>query len=237
MLKPLILLLGAVAAPLAAHAQDDAYMGQFNHAGRVISDIAGNAAVGQSIKNRTGRSQDDDARPGEADLTFRRYPKVTQLAREEIAAQTRKKSPEAARQFLHDTQHYDIAATLRRAGLSPNTLADAAAYHVGVYWAAVHQRAERPGPGQMQGLRRQMVEVMRRRKPAALTEGVRQSIADELMLRAYSTEQMLRLLARQPDAQQAALVSRAARQQVQRTMGLDLADYDLTSAGLVPRAR
>lgn len=243
MLRAVATVVLCVAATTAA-AQDDMYMGAFNNAGSIISDIAGNAAVGKSIENdlkrRQGRGTSTAASLspppdiGEL-LSFRRDPGVTESVREAMAAKMRGENPPAAEHFLRVSRQFD-PRVLTREGLSPGSLVDVATYTVGVYWAAANGSTALPSGKPLRALRKQMAGALLRDSPERLrgvSDARKQRTADDMLLRAHMVATMLQGFSRAPDPRQQAALAQAARKHIRSTMGLDLGAFRLTDEGLV----
>lgn len=229
-----------------ATAQDDMYMDAFNDAGSIISDIAGNAAVGKSIENEVRRRQGQRAHVEVATLppdigrllSFRRDPRITEQVRASIAANIRRQNPEAADNFVQTSRRFDLQRTLAREGLTPGSLVDAATYAVGVYWAAVHRTTRLPTGKPLRALRRQMAAALLRDRPERLrgvSDAKKQRYADDMLIRAQMMASILADYARAPNPDEQAQIAASAREQMLKTMGLDLARFRLTDEGLVAR--
>lgn len=235
------------AAMTPASAQDyQPYMDSFNSNMQSMQNTAGTAAVNAAINRSLSRRGDDAktapatkpaaAAKAAADLSFRRDPATTERVRAALIAAMGKQSRGVADDFARRSAGADyrrrFAATLPARGLSNDNLADVAAYHVAVNWALVHQ-APLPSAQSLRALREQMRGsfadngVLARLAPAQ-----RQWVADDFLFRSLNLDEKLELFARVPDPQTQAAFARAAREDVRRTLGLDLQDYRFSASGL-----
>lgn len=240
-----IVTIAVLASAGSAAAQDDIHMGAFNDAGSIISDIAGNAAVGKSIENELRRRQDEAPKVAAASrapsdigqlLSFRRDPRITEQVRAAIASDIRRGNPEAAEHFLKVSRRFDIQGALAREGLTPGSLVDVATYMVGVYWAAAHGTTRVPTGKPLRALRKQMAAALLRDQPERLrgvSDERKQRYADEMLIRAQMMASILADYARTPNPAEQAQIAKGAREQVRKTIGLDLLQYRLTEEGLV----
>ncbi|MFK3650206.1 DUF6683 family protein [Lysobacter enzymogenes] len=236
------------AAALPAAAQDyQPYMDSFNSSMNAMQNTAGtaavNAAINRSLSQRNSAAAaakpttaKAGAKAAQADLSFRRDPATTERVRAALIAAMGKQSRGVAEDFARRSGGADyrrrFAATLPARGLSNDNLADVAAYHVAVNWALVHQ-APLPSAQSLRALREQMRGsfadngVLARLAPAQ-----RQWVADDFLFRALNLDEKLEQFARAPDPQTQAAFARAAREDIRRTLGLDLQDYRFGATGL-----
>ncbi|QWP77873.1 hypothetical protein J5226_05565 [Lysobacter sp. K5869] len=238
-----IALLGACAP---AGAQDyQPYMDSFNSTMTSMQNTAGTAAVNAAINrslSQRGKSAAPAAKPAAkaaatADLSFRRDPATTERVRAALIAAMGKQSRGVADDFARRSGGADyrrrFAATLPARGLSNDNLADVAAYHVAVNWALVHQAAL-PSAASLRALREQMRGSFADNGVLAqLAPAQRQWVADDFLFRSLNLDEKVEQFARAPDPQTQAAFARAAREDIRRTLGLDLQDYRFTAAGLV----
>lgn len=237
----------AIAAPAAA--QDyQPYMDSFNANMQSMQNTAGTAAVNAAIK-RSLSGRGASAAPAKAaggkpaaagaraDLSFRRDPATTQQVRAALVAAMARQSRGVADDFARRSAGADYRrrfdATLPARGLSNDNLADVAAYHVAVNWALVHQ-APLPSAPSLRALREQMRGTFADNGVLArLAPAQRQWVADDFLFRSLNLDEKLEQFAQRPDPQTQAAFARAAREDIRRTLGLDLQDYRFTAAGLV----
>ncbi|WP_343225428.1 DUF6683 family protein [Lysobacter enzymogenes] len=230
-----------------AMAQDyQPYMDSFNSSMNAMQNTAGtaavNAAINRSLSQRNSAAAaakpaaKASAKAAQADLSFRRDPATTERVRAALIAAMGKQSRGVAEDFARRSGGADyrrrFAAALPARGLSNDNLADVAAYHVAVNWALVHQ-APLPSAQSLRALREQMRGsfadngVLARLAPAQ-----RQWVADDFLFRSLNLDEKLEQFARAPDPQTQAAFARAAREDIRRTLGLDLQDYRFGAAGL-----
>lgn len=234
-----VLLAGTAAA-------QDMYMDAFNNAGSLISDIAGNAAVGKSIRNQAeGRGGNAGVSPRTSTappadigtlLSFRRDPGITEQVRLSMAEALRRDNPAAAEEFLRTSRQFDVREAFAQEGLSPGSLVDVATYTVGVYWAAAHGATTPPRGKPLRALRKQMAGALLKDAPERLrnvSDARKQQAADDMLLRAHMVSRMLQGFARRPDPKAQSALAEAARAHIRKTLGLDLAAFQLTDEGLV----
>jgi len=239
-------------AALPAASQDyQPYMDSFNSTMTSMQNTAGtaavNAAINRSLSQRQGAAA--AAKPAtaanthagarkatHADLSFRRDPATTERVRAALIAAMAKQSRGVADDFARRSGAAEyrrrFAATLPARGLSNDNLADVAAYHVAVNWALVHQ-APLPSAQALRALREQMRGSFADNGVLAqLAPAQRQWVADDFLFRSLNLDEKLAQFARAPDAQTQAAFARAAREDIRRTLGLDLQDYRFTAGGL-----
>ncbi|QQP94670.1 hypothetical protein JHW38_15580 [Lysobacter enzymogenes] len=221
-------------------------MDSFNSSMNAMQNTAGtaavNAAINRSLSQRNSAAAaakpaaKASAKAAQADLSFRRDPATTERVRAALIAAMGKQSRGVAEDFARRSGGADyrrrFAAALPARGLSNDNLADVAAYHVAVNWALVHQ-APLPSAQSLRALREQMRGsfadngVLARLAPAQ-----RQWVADDFLFRSLNLDEKLEQFARAPDPQTQAAFARAAREDIRRTLGLDLQDYRFGAAGL-----
>lgn len=240
-------LLGASALAAPAWAQDyQPYMDSFNSNMQSMQTTAGTAAVNAAINrslSQRGKSSAPApkpaakaAAPAPADLSFHRDPATTERVRAALIAAMGKQSRSVADDFARRSAGADyrrrFAAALPARGLSNDNLADVAAYHVAVNWALVHQ-APLPSAQSLRALREQMRGAFADNGVLArLAPAQRQWVADDFLFRSLNLDEKLEQFARAPDPQTQAAFARAAREDVRRTLGLDLQEYRFTAGGL-----
>lgn len=241
----LLALLGACAP---AGAQDyQPYMDSFNSTMNSMQNTAGtaavNAAINRSLSQRGNRAAPavkpakQAAAAAATDLSFRRDPATTERVRAALIAAMGKQSRSVADDFARRSGGADyrrrFAATLPARGLSNDNLADIAAYHVAVNWALVHQ-APLPSAAALRALREQMRGSFADNGAfARWAPAQRQWVADDFLFRSLNLDEKVEQFARAPDPQTQAAFARAAREDIRRSLGLDLQDYRFSAAGLV----
>lgn len=236
-----VALLGACAP---AWAQDyQPYMDSFNSTMTSMQNTAGTAAVNAAINRSLSQRGRDAAaaskpatKPAAADLSFRRDPATTERVRAALIAAMARQSRGVADDFARRSGGAEyrrrFAATLPTRGLSNDNLADVAAYHVAVNWALVHQ-APLPAAPALRALREQMRGSFADNGVLAqLAPAQRQWVADDFLFRSLNLDEKLAQFARAPDPQTQAAFARAAREDIRRTLGLDLQEYRFGAGGL-----
>ncbi len=240
-----VALLGACAP---AWAQDyQPHMDSFNSSMTSMQNTAGTAAVNAAINRSLSQRSRDAAttsrpaskpatKPAAADLSFRRDAATTERVRAALIAAMAKQSRGVADDFARRSGGADyrrrFAATLPARGLSNDNLADVAAYHVAVNWALVHQ-APLPSAPALRALREQMRGSFADNGVLVqLAPAQRQWVADDFLFRSLNLDEKLAQFARAPDPQTQAAFARAAREDIRRTLGLDLQDYRFSAGGL-----
>jgi hypothetical protein len=238
-------------------------MDGFNSTMDSMQNVAGNAAVNaairRSLNQRSGSTAPDKralaprgASTGAAskssgsvsasagstgDLSFRRDPATTERVRAALIAAMAKQSRGAADDFARRSASADyrqrFARVLPAQGLANDNLADVAAYHVAVNWALVHQ-APLPSGARLIALRNQL--------RGSLAQGSnlpelglqrRQWVADDFLFRALNLSERIDAFARHPEPDTQAQFAIAAREDIRRTLGIDLQNYRFTAQGLV----
>lgn len=252
-----VLAIGAALAPTAPAQDYQPYMDSFNSNMQSMQNTAGTAAVNAAINrslNRRGHgagtkpaaarsapakaaSAKAAANAAPADLSFRRDPATTERVRAALIAAIGKQSRSVADDFARRSAGADyrrrFAAALPARGLSNDNLADVAAYHVAVNWALVHQ-APLPPAQSLRALREQMRGAFADNGVLAeLAPAQRQWVADDFLFRSLNLDEKLEQFARQPDPQAQAAFARAAREDIRRTLGLDLQEFRFSAGGLV----
>ncbi|MEH6422520.1 DUF6683 family protein, partial [Pseudomonas sp. CGJS7] len=164
-------------------------------------------------------------------------PATTERVRAALIAAMRQQSREVADDFARRSAGADyrnrFARTLPGQGLSNDNLADVAAYHIAVNWALVH-RAPMPGGKALQALREQMrTSFADNGVLAKLAPQQRQWVADDFLFRSLNLAEKVDGFARKPEPDTQALFARGAREDIRRTLGLDLQGYRFTASGLV----
>jgi hypothetical protein len=236
----------ALAPVSAALAQDyQPQMDAFNSSMQSMQNIAGTAAVNSAINRSlskraaasTTTSSAGQAAKAAAELSFRRDPVTTERVRAALIAAMRQQSKTVADDFARRSAGADyrqrFVRTLPGQGLSNDNLADVAAYHVAVNWALVHQ-APMPGGKALLALRNQMRGSFADNGILAkLAPEQRQWVADDFLFRSLNLSEKLDGFARKPEPQTQSLFARGAREDIRRTLGIDLQGYRFTANGLV----
>lgn len=238
----------------AARAQDyQPHMDAFNASMQTTQQMAGTAAMNAAIKRSlaqrraaaasSARAAGTVATPrapaaavNTAGLSFRRDAATTERVRTALIAAMRRQNPGVAEAFARRSAGADyrqrFARTLPGQGLSNDNLADVAAYHVAVNWALVH-RAPMPQGRSLQALRDQMRGsfsdngVLARLAPAQ-----RQWVADDFLFRSLNLAEKVDAFARAPQPATQSQFAQAAREDIRRSLGIDLQAYRFTEAGL-----
>lgn len=232
----------------AAFAQDyQPQMDAFNSSMQSMQNVAGtaavNAAINRSLSKRGSASvaSAGSAKPAAAkaaaELAFRRDPATTERVRAALIAAMRQQSKTVADDFARRSAGADyrqrFARTLPGQGLSNDNLADIAAYHVAVNWALVHQ-APMPAGKALLALRNQMRGSFADNGVLAkLAPDQRQWVADDFLFRSLNLAEKVDGFARKPEPQTQTLFAQAAREDIRRTLGIDLQGYRFTAEGLV----
>lgn len=172
-----------------------------------------------------------------ADLSFRRDPATTERVRAALIAAMAKQSRGVADDFARRSAGADyrqrFARVLPAQGLANDNLADVAAYHVAVNWALVHQ-APLPSGARLIALRNQLRGSLAQGSTLPeLAPQRRQWVADDFLFRALNLSERIDAFARHPEPDTQAQFARAAREDIRRTLGIDLQNYRFTAQGLV----
>lgn len=251
--------LGSIALVLsgAVAAQDyQPQMDGFNSTMDSMQSVAGTAAVNAAIKRSlsqrsgapaprpqaqrgVGASKSPAATAGAsaADLSFRRDPATTERVRAALIAAMAKQSRGVADDFARRSASAEyrqrFARVLPAQGLANDNLADVAAYHVAVNWALVHQ-APLPSGARLVALRNQLRGSLAQGSTLPeLAPQRRQWVADDFLFRALNLSERIDAFARRPEPDTQAQFARAAREDIRRTLGIDLQNYRFTAQGLV----
>lgn len=244
--------LGAIALALggAVAAQDyQPQMDGFNSTMDSMQSVAGtaavNAAIKRSLSQRSGAAASKSpvapapavAGTHAADLSFRRDPATTERVRAALIAAMAKQSRGVADDFARRSASADyrqrFARVLPAQGLANDNLADVAAYHVAVNWALVHQ-APLPSGARLIALRNQLRGSLAQGSTLPeLAPQRRQWVADDFLFRALNLSERIDAFARRPEPDTQAQFARAAREDIRRTLGIDLQNYRFTAQGLV----
>lgn len=252
--------LGSIALALsgAVAAQDyQPQMDGFNSTMDSMQSVAGTAAVNAAIKRSlsqrsgaaapaqrpsaqrgAGASKSPAAATGStADLSFRRDPATTERVRAALIAAMAKQSRGVADDFARRSASAEyrqrFARVLPAQGLANDNLADVAAYHVAVNWALVHQ-APLPSGARLIALRNQLRGSLAQGSTLPeLAPQRRQWVADDFLFRALNLSERIDAFARRPEPDTQAQFARAAREDIRRTLGIDLQNYRFTAQGLV----
>ncbi|WP_343123601.1 DUF6683 family protein [Lysobacter sp. Root690] len=253
--------LGSIALVLsgAVAAQDyQPQMDGFNSTMDSMQSVAGTAAVNAAIKRSlsqrsgaaapaprpqvqrgVGASKSPAAAAGAstADLSFRRDPTTTERVRAALIAAMAKQSRGVADDFARRSASAEyrqrFARVLPAQGLANDNLADVAAYHVAVNWALAHQ-APLPSGARLVALRNQLRGSLAQGSTLPeLAPQRRQWVADDFLFRALNLSERIDAFARRPEPDTQAQFARAAREDIRRTLGIDLQNYRFTAQGLV----
>ncbi|ALN83553.1 hypothetical protein LC55x_0248 [Lysobacter capsici] len=252
--------LGSITLALsgAVAAQDyQPQMDGFNSTMDSMQSVAGtaavNAAIKRSLSQRSGaaapaqrpsaqRSASASKSPAAAtgstaDLSFRRDPATTERVRAALIAAMAKQSRGVADDFARRSASAEyrqrFARVLPAQGLANDNLVDVAAYHVAVNWALVHQ-APLPSGARLIALRNQLRGSLAQGSTLPeLAPQRRQWVADDFLFRALNLSERIDAFARRPEPDTQAQFARAAREDIRRTLGIDLQNYRFTAQGLV----
>ncbi|MGH8081509.1 MAG: DUF6683 family protein [Lysobacter sp.] len=233
--------LAAASSGLAVAQDYQPQMDAFNSSMQSMQNVAGtaavNAAINRSLSKRAAGSSGSAAAAQAAELSFRRDPATTERVRGALIAAMSQQSKGVADDFARRSAGVDyrqrFARTLPGRGLSNDNLADIAAYHVAVNWALVHQ-APMPGGKALLALRDQMRGSFSHNGVLAkLAPAQRQWVADDFLFRSLNLAEKLDGFARKPEPEIQGLFARGAREDIRRTLGIDLQAYRFTERGLV----
>lgn len=223
-----------VAAPFSASAQGVFNMGMLTNtlsSGTLIQSEETRAA-GQSFRSRGPARTTAAINP--AALSFRPDMAARKRNMAQFVAKIRRVDPASADDLQRALASHDlvaqVGASMRKAGLNPNNLADAMALYTVIAWYGV-RGSDDSKPADFKPVSRQFVRSMGSTPQfARASQATKQELAESMMIQAMMAEQSVTLAKRQPGVMPQ--LKQAIDQGARGTFGFDLARMRLGPNGL-----